>query len=77
MYTQWQLFLFICKERKQVSCLLMATPYKIITKGHLLQFRLGTLHLAKGARHPEENLIDHLFSELVFELSHISLITFC
>jgi len=29
--------------------------YKITTKGHLLQFRLGTLHLEKGARHPQEN----------------------
>ena len=51
---------------------------KITTKGHLLQCRLGTLHLAEGARHPQETqnftVVGHLFGELFFfELSHIYL----
>jgi len=56
LYTQWQLFSIHLQKKKtsKESFNADGNP-KITSKGHLLQFRLDTLHLAKGARHPQEN----------------------
>jgi len=78
MYTQWQFFLFICIERKQVSSLLMPTAIlRSQLKVTCCSLDLATCILQKVRDIHKRTLVGHLFSELFFELSHFYMITFC
>jgi len=59
----------VCSRKKtSKQCFNADGNPKITTKGHLLHFRLGTLHLAKGARHPQKNFSWSLVYRIVFRI---------